>query len=354
MSHAVGIVGTGPGPETRTAEGYAMAYQHAPAYRDLEDCDLVACADIVPEHAEAFADAFDLPGDGVYGSHGAMLEEAAPDIVSVCVPPSAHAEVVVDCARHPAVGAIHCEKPMADTWGRSRLMAQEADRHDTQLTFNHQRRFGAPFRTAKERLEEGAIGDLERVEFAAPNLYDYGTHSLDLSSYFNDETPPAWVLCGLDYREENLAFGAHNENQAVAQFAYENGVSGLAVTGERGDDLVGCHNRLVGTDGVIEIGREDAPVLRIRRDGDWEAIDCGEEGLHGPGYIERAIADVVDAFDAGRDSELRARNALNATELSFGAYESVRRRGRVEFPLEVEDNPLAAMVETGTLTPDST
>jgi hypothetical protein len=48
---------------------------------------------------------------------------------------------------------------------------------------------------------------------------------------------------------------------------------------------------------------------------------------------------------------LDASNALIATEIIFGAYESSRRRGRVDFPLTIEDNPLAAMVENGDLQP---
>jgi len=31
-----------------------------------------------------------------------------------------------------------------------------------QLSFNHQKRFGGPFRAAKHRLDDGAIGELER------------------------------------------------------------------------------------------------------------------------------------------------------------------------------------------------
>jgi predicted dehydrogenase len=219
-----------------------------------------------------------------------------------------------------------------------------------QLTFNHQRRFGAAFRQAKELLDDGEIGDLERVAFANPNLYDYGTHSFDLSNYFNDERGVEWVIGQIDYREERLAFGAHNANQALVQWEYENGVQGLAVTGP-GEALVGAHNKLVGTDGVIEIRNDADPPLRIRRAGDesWEAVDCDGESVHGPGFIRRAIADVVDAYGTDRESELCARNALTATETVFAAWESARRRGRVDLPLEITDNPLASMVESGAL-----
>ena len=53
----------------------------------------------------------------------------------------------------------------------------------------------------------------------------------------------------------------------------------------------------------------------------------------------------------GREPELSARRALNATEIIFGIYDSSRRRGRVDLPLTVSDHPLTAMVEAGELRP---
>ena len=352
MPTTAAVIGTGPDPENPSSEGYAMGYQHADGYVAAPDCELLACADVVPENAAAFADSYDLPEDAVYEDYQAMLAAVEPDVVSVCVPPAIHAELVVGCIHSGVVDSVHCEKPMASTWGEARLMAQEADRRGVDLTFNHQRRFGEPFRRAKALLDDGEIGALERVEYAAVNVYDYGSHSFDLCGYFVDETPPEWVLGNVDYRDQNLLFGAHNENQAVVQWEYADGVDGLATTGY-GSDLVGAHNRIVGSEGVIELRWEDGPTLHVRRDGEgWTAVETGEEGLHGPGYVERAIDDVVTAVREGGESELCARNALNATELAFGAWESARRRGRVEFPLEVDDNPLEAMVEAGDLTPD--
>ena len=350
----VGFIGTGKKPVKAGPLGYGMAHMHAAAYKKLPaDCELVACADIVEENARAFAEIFDIPA--IYTDYHEMLHKENLDIVSVCTWPRLHAEMVI-AAAVAGVRAIHCEKPMAHTWGASRLMAQECERRGVRLTFNHQRRFGAPFRKAKALLDEGAIGDLEKVEFAVGNLYDYGSHSFDLSNYFNNECPAEWVIAQIDYREENLVFGAHNENQAFALWKYRNGVFGMASTGP-GAGLVNCHNRLVGSHGIIEVGPmpfgPDQPVLRVRRKGSmsWEVIDCGGEGLHGPDYIDRAIADIVSALKEGRESELCARNALNATEIIFACWESSRRRGRVDLPLMIQDNPLEAMVEAGDLKP---
>ncbi|SDK54058.1 Gfo/Idh/MocA family protein [Natronorubrum texcoconense] len=376
MAYTVAVIGTGAEPDDPGRDGYAMAYHHAAGYENTENCDLVACVDIVRANAEAFADEFEIGQDGIFEEYAAMLEAVEPDVVSVCVPPSIHERIVVDCIRSGVVEAIHCEKPMADTYGGARLMVQEADRHDVQLTFNHQRRFSDAVRTAKELLDGGEIGELERVEFAAPvGIFDYGSHSFDLCNYFVDETAGEWVLAQIDYSEENLLFGAHNENQAIVHWEYENGVHGLGTSdsdgvGSRGPTgAVGCHNRLVGTRGVIEVGPaaggsddggdgggdRELPPLRIRRAGDetWTAVET-DDGLHSWAFVDRAIADLVRCLETDDEPELCARNALNATELIFAAWESSRRRGRVDLPLEIGDNPLEAMVETGEVTPGPT
>ncbi|MFC6793250.1 hypothetical protein ACFQFH_01610 [Halobaculum halobium] len=190
-----------------------------------------------------------------------------------------------------------------------------------------------------------------------------------------------WVLSGIDYREENKWFGSHNENQGLAQWRYETGVRGLASTGTdpgMGDDFTGCYLRLVGSDGVVEIGVEDGPTLRYRVDGSgWTAVDVGatvhgptsgvvragarkllervpgvdERRVDPPTFVDKAIEEVVDALVEGRTPAISGRRSLCAAELPFAAWESVRRRGRVDLPLDVDDNPLEAMVENGQIGP---
>ena len=342
--HRVAFIGTGAEPENPSATGFAMAYQHADAYLQIDGCDLVGCADIVPENAAAFAEEYSIGDEHVYTEYQEMLDGVEPDIVSICVPPHAHAELAINTARHEAVDAIHCEKPMALTWGGAREMAEVAAEEDVQLTFNHQRRFADLFRTAKARLDEGVIGDLEQVQYTWGNFYDNGTHAIDMCNYFNDETPAEWVLGGLDYREEKLIFGTHNENQMLAHWEYENGVHGLAATGV-GSAFMDADWRMIGADGRIDVFLGEMK-LEVIAGGETTV----EEFTRGP-WIPRAIADVVAALDEDRPCELRAENALNATEIIFGGYESVRTRSRVELPPEIDDNPLAAMVDSGSLNP---
>jgi predicted dehydrogenase len=323
-----------------------MGARHGAAYAAREDCELVACADLDVERAAAYAADAGLSDERVFEDYREMLATVDPDLVSVATPIPTHADVVVGCLRAGDPAAIHCEKPMASAWGDCRLMAQEAARRDVQLTFNHQLRCSEPVREASALLEGGAIGDLRRVEASRADVFEAGIHQLDLCSHFAGDVPAEWVLGGIDYREREIRNGVDIEDGALAQWRYENGVHGLAATGT-GADAIGCHNRLLGTDGEIEITFfGDAPV-RVRRDGEgWEEIDCG---MGQP--LQAAVDHVVDSLSTGTEPVLSAHNALVATEIVFALWGSVRRRGRVDLPLRIDDNPLLAMLDSGDLNP---
>jgi predicted dehydrogenase len=286
-----------------------------------------------------------------------MLAKEDLDIVSICTWPHLHAQMILDCAE-ARVGGIHCEKPMALVWSDCRKVTEVCAERGVKLTFNHQRRFGKPFRQAKALLDAGEIGELVKIESGMGNLYDYGSHNFDMCGYFNDQSPGEWVIAQIDYSKERTIFGAHNENSAIALWKYQNGVYGYQATGLGGEgvrNILGAYNRLIGTEGVIEIepAGEGMPMLRFRRDGeaDWTPVDCEGEHCHGPGYNERAIADVVRCVAKGETSELCAENALQSTEIVFACWESSRRRGLVHLPLDIDDNPLEEMVASGQLKP---
>jgi len=102
-----------------------MTYRHAIGSQALGNCCLTACADIVRENAEAFAAEYGI--DSVYEDYERMLAETEPDIVSVCVPPGIHADIVIGCAATDIPSAIHREKPMATTWADCREMVEPCE-----------------------------------------------------------------------------------------------------------------------------------------------------------------------------------------------------------------------------------
>lgn len=368
MTYRVAIIGTGEDPETRDRDGYAMAYRHAGGYRRLDSCSLVACADIVPENAEAFAEHYGV--DAVYNDHQVMLEEAEPDIVSICVPPAIHADLVVDSAVAPSVDAVHCEKPMATRWEDCKRMVSVCDREDVQLTIDHQRRLADPVLRAKELLDDGEIGELRRLEWSEANLFDAGSHLFDLCDLFVEGARAEWALAAIDCSHENRWFGALNETRAIAQWRYADGTMGVASTAEDGMTSVDPYLRLIGADGAMEIQTDDGTGLRIRTDGEWRTVDT-DENVYGPTpglvhaalkkgtgvlpgvswpadpptHYEKAIEHLVDALATGTEPVFSGRRVLRGTELVFASWESARQRGRVHLPLDLEGNPLEEMYE---------
>ena len=347
-SYRVGIIGCGRPLRQEGATGFGMSHAHARGYAASPDAEIVALADIRLENARLFQ--AEHGGERIYEDYAEMLAKERLDIVSVTVWPHLHAEMVIAAAK-AGVKAIHCEKPMAPTFGEARRMVQACAASGTQLTFNHQRRFGAPFRKAKELLASGAIGDLIRLEAQCSNLHDWGTHWFDMLFYYNDEEPAEWVIGQIDPRGGSKIFGVPVEGQGISYFKYRNGVYGHLVTGyESGWE---AQNRLVGTAGVIEVGPSREIPLRIWGQGQsgWQEVPL-EGGLHGQDYVKLAILDLIDALKTGREPELSGRRALQATELIFATYESSRRRGRVDLPLDIEDSPLLAMLASGDLQGD--
>jgi UDP-N-acetylglucosamine 3-dehydrogenase len=347
----VGIIGCGRPRREAGATGFGQGHLHAAGYEASPECKIMAAADISQPNLDAFLAEHDVPRG--YLDYREMLQQEDLDIVSVCTWPHLHAEMVIDAAKS-GVKAIHAEKPMAPTWGEAVRMAQVCEDLGVQLTFNHQRRFGPPFRKAKELLDQGQIGQLLRVEAFTSNLFDWGTHWFDMMFYYNDEQPVDWVIGQIDARGGREIFGVPVEGQGLSFFRWRNGVLGLLVTGpqelyEQSPKDTNCANRLLGTTGTIEVGVRDGPEVRVRcpgTGGEWRAVEV-DGRIHGAQYVVSAILDLVDALQTGREPALSVRNALQATELIFATYESSRRRGRVDLPLDIEDSPYLSMLASG-------
>ncbi len=332
----VGIIGCGRPWKSQGASGFGMAHFHANGYRASADTTIIALADINLENARAFQAAHG--GERVYADYREMLAREHLDIVSICTWPHHHAPMVI-AAAEAGVKAIHCEKPMAPSYAEALRMVDSCQVHGTQLTFNHQRRFGAPFRAARDLLRAGSIGHLQRLEGTCDNLFDWGTHWFDMFGFYNDETTARWAIGQVDWRGGATFFGVPLEGQGISFFAYENGVQGLLLTGHGTERPQS--NRLIGSDGVIEVAL-DAPSIRVwgKGDADWRKVQVAREAGENLGeVVGQGVLDVIDALKTGREPELSARRALRATELLFATYESSRRGGRVEFPLAALESP---------------
>jgi predicted dehydrogenase len=333
VTYNVGFIGCG-----------GRGFQHATGFQASHDVDLVACADPSEEARQSFIQEFEIPH--AYTDYRDMLAGEDLDIVSVCTWTGQHAEQIIATAES-GVQAIHAEKPMATTWGDAKALYQACVDNDVMITFCHQRRFEHPFVKAKALLEEGAVGDLIRVEGACPNLFDWGTHWFDMFFFYNDDQPAEWVMGQIDATEPREVFGVKMESSGLSWIRWQNGLEGLLTTG--GVALQGPRNRLLGSEGIIEIGGRDEP-LRLWTEGGWEEPEL-DLGVPAGQATVAATLDLIDALTNDREPQLAGRKALQSTELIFATYESSRRRAKVVLPLDVEDSALLSMLDEGVIGP---
>jgi len=319
---------------------------HAAGYAAAPNAQIVACADPVVENAQALAEKH---GGKAYADYRALLQEQKPDVVSICTWPHLHREMV-EAAVAIGAKAIHCEKPMAPTWGDARAMHRAAEKAGVVMTFCHQRRFAPSFRAARDLVRGGAIGEVVRLEGYCSNMFDWGTHWFDMFHFFNEERPAAWVMAQIDVSSKRQVFGVPVETSGISHIAWPNDVWGLLITGHppespRLGKLVEREGIVIhGTEGRIEVAVTGGTRLRLRR---FAGPDETPELPQEKDATVLSVLNLLDCLQTGDEPELSSRRALRATELIFATYESSRRRGRVTLPLEIDDSPLLTGLEEG-------
>lgn len=318
---------------------------HAAGYAASDDVTVVACADPVEENATKLSEQHGIAS--TYSDYRKMLEQEDLDMVSVCTWTGMHTEMILDSVAS-GVKAIHAEKPMAPTFGEAKKQHEACVAKGVQLTFSHQRRFGRQFWKAKLLANDGTIGKMIRVEGACGNLFDWGTHWFDMFFFYNNDEPAEWVIGQIDGKGTHDVFGVPVEGAGASWIRWKNGLQGLLVTGHTGG--IGCANRIIGTEGMIEVGVPDGPAVRVMSKGsEWQAPDMSDFPYSGGNDTTLGTLDAIQCLQSGKEPVLSSRKALQATELIFATYESSRRRGKVVLPLDVDDSALLSMLKDGSL-----
>ncbi|MFD3260020.1 Gfo/Idh/MocA family protein [Paenibacillus lentus] len=236
--YRIGIIGCG---------GIANG-KHLPSLSKLENIQLTAFCDIVPERAEEAAAQYGIEGAKIYTDYRELLKDGSLDIVHVLTPNDSHADISI--AALEAGKHVMCEKPMAKTAADARRMVEAAKRTGKKLTIGYNNRFREDSMYLKKMCQEGKLGHIyfakahairrravptwgvfldEEKQGGGP-LIDIGTHALDLTLWMMDNYKPKVVL-GTKYHELS-----QRENAANAwgpwdpkQFTVEDSAFGMIV-----------------------------------------------------------------------------------------------------------------------------
>ncbi|QLH80589.1 Gfo/Idh/MocA family protein [Halosimplex pelagicum] len=319
---------------------------HAEAVAAVEGADLVACADLDAEAAEAFAD--DHGAAETFDDPATMVAEADVDAASVCTPSGTHADVTTDLA---GAGAhVLCEKPLDVTAERVDRMVEACDEAGVTLAGVFQRRFDPAVRRAKRAVEDGEIGRPVLAEtqlewFRPQAYYDSagwrGTREMDGGAFMNQGIHALdalqWVMGGVESVQAEtgtLARELECEDTGAMVLRFENGAVGtVAVTmatkgGTDRTEINGTEGSLALGDGIeLRVGTGEETLWGAETESRTPAV---ESAAHPAGTDhEGVVRDFVDAVREGREPEAPAREARAAVDIVLAAYRSAESGERV-------------------------
>jgi predicted dehydrogenase len=134
---------------------------HSPALH-AADVEVVGVSDLNTAAAAREADAFGCP---FFADHRELLAATRPDAVAILAPHPFHESLAVDCL---ATGAhVLVEKPMAVEVAEADRMIEAATRARRLLAVTLQHRTRAEIRTARQIIDSGRLGLIQRVEMVA-------------------------------------------------------------------------------------------------------------------------------------------------------------------------------------------
>ena len=189
-----------------------LPYGHAGAYRLAPGVRLVAAADLDAQRCEAFCDRFGIPGR--YGDHREMLATVHPDIVSVTVPATARARVVIEAAR-AGVRGVYAEKALCCSLGEADAIEAAFREAGTAFNIGTSRRYHPSYRAALGVAAELGGARLAAA-YAAGGLMHTHSHTIDTLLFLLGDPGVVSVSARLA-----LAAGAVQEGRLPADPAVE-------------------------------------------------------------------------------------------------------------------------------------
>ncbi|MEK9726843.1 MAG: Gfo/Idh/MocA family oxidoreductase [Candidatus Margulisiibacteriota bacterium] len=172
-----------------------MGQHHAKAYSALSEAILVAVCD---PNGERFERIIKEPQTQYYSDVDQMISEQQIDVVSICVPTSAHYDVAVKCIDQGI--AVLIEKPIAQTVDQAKALVKYAKEKNVLLTVGHIERFNPAITRVKQWIEDGKLGELQTIMCKrygpfpkqikdADVLVDVAVHDIDIVQHLVNKQP---------------------------------------------------------------------------------------------------------------------------------------------------------------------
>lgn len=330
--------------------GNVALHGHVPGWLARRDVAIVAATDTDPSREAACAAR--LPASRWYDTADRLMADAEPDFVDICTPPSSHAALI----RQALERGLHvlCEKPLVDSLGELRQLAERAAGTDRVLHTVHNWHHAPIVRQTGALVADGAIGRVTEASWhtlrtqpaavaadgGADNwrvdpdiagggvLTDHGWHVCYILHRWIGATPTA-VSAQLETKRHTRW---RVEDTATFRLRFPDAVADVLLTWA--SDERRNWARLVGTAGTIEIADDTLILLRPGSEQRWAFTAGLSDGSQHPDWFH-AVAGQFLAEVTGESADgANLAEASLCVAVETLARES-HRRGGEELPLSM-------------------
>ncbi len=323
--------------------GY-MGQIHAERWSRVPEAQVVAVVDIDPQRAERLAHQCRL--EAYYSDYQDAIGLPLVDVVSVCIPTSQHAEVVIASAelgKH-----VLCEKPMALTLDQADRMMAAAEANQVKLGVGFMRRHSPVVQDLRNLLAEGKFGrpvfyhasdvrelrpkrEMHDAHVNGGPVIDMVVHLIDLWATIFDSHPVSVYAQGLKIAEDRPEISHIAEvavDTATVLVNYASGDIGTFVVSWGLPPKVvppGHPDQFYGPKGLGEAYYHgNQQELRLMREGGaWKTLSISHQDMyqHEVAAFARWVLQDDPFPTQGQEGRL-------ALQVALGAIESIRT-GRV-------------------------
>jgi len=323
----------------------------------VNELEIVALCDIVPEKAKALINKYSLNEEiPVFSDYKEMLSEIKPDFVGIATDSGTHAEIAIYCAEHKTNFII--EKPLAMSISEADEIIKAVEENNVTACVSHQNRFNIAVQHLHNAIKTERFGKISHgsINIRWHRAEDYysqdawrGKWASDGGTLMNQCIHGIDLLSWMLGEEIEEVFGMTNnayhnyieaEDIGVAVVRFKNGAVATI------EGTVNCFEDfeqtlcIFGEKGTVRLGgmnanKVDAWSFVDNLPEDDETIEVHEnaKNVYGNGHISLYL-DFIKAVKNGTKPYVDLYAGKRAVEIILAIYKSQKTGLPVKFPLK--------------------
>ena len=319
----VAVVGTGGWGE-----------QHARIFARRQDTELVAVVGRNEQRAAERAAAYETTA---YTDIDAMMGDARPDLVTVCLPNEGHFTPTMQLIAYGV--PLLVEKPLVFSLTEADVLLEAAAQRGLFFAINFNHRYAEAVQRAKQAIEAGELGDIVHVtwrfggernvtESPYGNLFETQCHGFDMLEHLAG--PITSVMAQMTNLTDPKAF-----NTMAIALSFENRAVG-SLLGSYDSSYVYPHTQYIEVNGTqgraliedtvqqLTLSTVGDPVARVWRPGYFD--DSARDFKN---TFDKHVEDILVALRSGNEPPIHARAGRRAVELGEATVRSFTEGIRV-------------------------